>query len=39
METQQLDARADAFYGTKLIPQLEVELAQGLISFSRLKNV
>jgi hypothetical protein len=38
MENQQVDARADAFYGTRLIPELEVVLARGLTSFSRLKK-
>ena len=38
MENQQLDARADAFYGTRLIPELEVVLARGLTSFSRLEK-
>jgi hypothetical protein len=38
MENQQLDARADAFYGAGLIPELKV-LARGLTTFFRLKKI
>ena len=36
-ENKLLDARPDAFYGTRLMPEFQVELASGLIRFSRLK--
>jgi hypothetical protein len=37
MEIEPLDARLDAFYGTRLLPEFQVELASGLIGFCRLK--
>jgi hypothetical protein len=36
-EKKTLDARPDAFYCTRLVPELHVELAGGLMRFTGLK--